>query len=123
MNVETRSKTLWRSIALALIASLAAGCDSGPSESEFHAACMNEGKAGASKALNNAMGLDREAFCKCSAKNARAAMPSDGYRLMVFEMQGKRQEVAALQAKMSDADKMTVMKAGFEVFGKCAGGG
>jgi len=50
-------------------------------------------------------------------------MPSDGYRLMVFEMQGKRQEVAALQAKMSDADKMTVMKAGFEVFGKCAGGG
>ena len=40
---------------------------------------------------------------------------------MVFEMQGKRQEVAALQAKMSNSDKMAVMQGAIEVLGKCAG--
>ena len=119
----TQSKAIWRSIAITLVASLAAACGSGPSESEFHAACMNEGRTGANKALSTSMGLERDAFCKCSAKAAHAGMPPEGYRLMVFEMQGKRQEVAALQAKMSDAEKMAVMKASFEVLGKCAGGG
>lgn len=112
-------------IALALVAAtLLAACDSGPGESEFIAACMNEGRAGANKAMGNALGIEREKFCQCSAQTARAGMSDKGLQLMVWEMQGgKRQEIAALQAKMSDEEKMAVVKTGLEVFGKCAGGG
>jgi hypothetical protein len=74
--------------------------------------------------MGNALGIDREKFCQCGAKAARASLSGNGVQLMVWEMQGgKRQEIAALQAKMSDDEKMAVMKGGFEVFGKCAGGG
>jgi hypothetical protein len=115
----------WGSVLGAIVLSgWVAACDSGPGESEFVAACLNEGRAGANKALSNALGVDREKFCQCGAKAARAGMTADGRQLMVWEMQGgKRKEIAALQAKMSDDEKMAVMKAGFEVFGKCAGGG
>lgn len=106
-----------------VVATLLAACDSGPSESDFVAACLHEGQKGANKAMNNPLGIDRDKFCKCGASQAKASLSADGYRLMVFEMQGKRQEVAALQAKMTDADKMNVMKAGFELLGKCVVGG
>jgi hypothetical protein len=113
-----------RCLAMAVLAAtLLAACDSGPSESEFVAACLHEGRQGANKAMSNAMGIDRDKFCKCGASQAKANLSADGYRLMVFEMQGKRQEVAALQSKMNDAEKMNVMKAGFEVLGKCVAGG
>lgn len=112
---------------LALVVSsttMLAACDSGPSESEFVTACLNEGRQGASRAMTKALGIDREKFCRCGAKAARAAMSADGLRLMVWGMQGgKRQEIAALQAKMSENEKMAVMNAGLDVFGKCAGGG
>ncbi len=108
--------------AIGIVVALAA-CDGGPSESEFLAACLKEGQRGANKAMNNPLGIDRDKFCKCGASQAKASLSADGYRLMVFEMQGKRQEVAALQSKMTDADKMNVMKAGFEVLGKCVAGG
>ncbi len=111
-------------MAALIAATLLAACDNSPGESEFIAACLNEGRAGANKAIGNALGIDRDKFCQCGAKAARASMSDDGLRLMVWEMQGgKRQEIAALQAKMSDEEKMSVVKAGFEVFGKCAGGG
>lgn len=107
----------------AIVVAMLAACDSGPSESEFVAACMKEGQQGANRAMSRAMGIDRDQFCKCGASQAKASLSAEGYRMMVFEMQGKRQEVAALQSKMSDAEKIDVMKAGFEVLGKCVGGG
>jgi hypothetical protein len=113
-----------RAVGAVVLAALLVACDSGPGESEFVAACMNEGRAGANQALGNAMAIDREKFCQCGAKTARAAMSGKGMQLMVWEMQGgKRQEIAALQAQMSDEEKVAVVKAGFEVFGKCVGGG
>jgi len=106
-----------------IVGTLLAACDSGPSESEFVAACLNEGRQGANKAMSRAMGIDRDKFCKCGASQAKASLSPNGYRLMVYEMQGKRQEIASLQSKMTDAAKMDLMKAGFEVLGKCVAGG
>lgn len=114
---------MWRLAMAVVVAAMLTACDSGPSESEFVAACLSEGQRGANKAMNNPLGIDRDKFCKCGASQAKASLSADGYRLMVFEMQGKRQEVAALQSKMTDTDKMNVMKAGFEVLGKCVAGG
>lgn len=122
--MNTLLEACGRAVGTVALVGLLAACDSGPGEKEFVAACLNEGRAGASKALGNALGIDREKFCQCGAKAARAGMTSNGLQLMVWEMQGgKRKEIAALQAKMSDDEKMAVMKAGIEVFGKCAGGG
>ena len=103
-----------------LAAVLLAACDSGPSEGEFLAACRQEGKRSA-----NSMGMraaERDAYCRCAAGAAEAGVSPDGYRLMVLEMQGdKHQEIAALHARMKDEEKMAVMKAAFDVLGKCAG--
>ena len=104
--------------AVALAALLSVACDSGPSESEYVQACLKEG--GANNLAMTARGMSREKVCKCSASAVKSALSADGYRLMVLEMQGKRQEVAALQARMSDAEKMGVMQAMLESLGKCA---
>lgn len=111
-------------LPVCLLALLLAACDSGPSDADFVAACLKEGQRGANKAMSRALGVDRDKFCQCGAKVARGAMSDNGRRLMVWGMEGtKRQEIAALQAKMSDGEKMAVMGAGLEVFGKCARGG
>lgn len=107
-----------------LLVALLAACDSGPSDADFVAACLKEGQRGANKAMSRELGVDRDKFCQCGAKVARSAMSEKGWRVMVLGMDGgKREELAALQAQMSDAEKMAVMGAGLEVFGKCAGGG
>ena len=41
---------------------------------------------------------------------------------MMFNMENKKEEARALQAKLSDKEQEGLMKAGFEVFGKCAPG-
>ena len=110
-----------RVTAALVAATLFAACDNGPSESEFLAACQQEGQRGANRAMSQALGVERDAYCKCAAGAAKSTLSPEGYSLMVFEMQGKRQEVAALQAKMNNSEKMAVMQAAFEVLGKCAG--
>ncbi len=118
--MNARRTALRRGFAALVCAGLLAACDSGPGESEFVAACLKEGQRG----INNAMGIDRDKFCKCGAKAALASVSDNGRRLLVWEMEGgKRQEIAALQSKMSDEEKMQVVKASFEVMGKCIGGG
>jgi len=109
-------------LGLALVAALAA-CDGAPSESEFAAACMKEGQRGVNAAMSREMGIvNREAFCKCTAKETKAVVSADGYRWMMLDMEGKRQEAAALQAKMSESDRMDVAKAAMTVLGKCMPG-
>ena len=97
---------LARAFGVAACGALLAACSSGPSESEFAAACLQEGQ--------------RETFCQCTAKEAKAVVSADGYRWMMLDMQGNRQEAAALEAKMSESDRMDVMKAAMNVLGKCA---
>jgi hypothetical protein len=102
-----------------MAAALLTACGSGPSESEFAAACMQEGQRGVNMALSREMGVHRDAFCRCTAKEAKALVSADGYRWMMLDMQGSRQEAATLQAKMTETDRMDVMKAAMTVLGKC----
>jgi hypothetical protein len=119
--VHIVSKIALHHLSAATLALLLAGCDTGPSESEFAAACMQEGQRGVNKALNREMGLDRAAFCECAAKEAKVAASPDGYQWMMLDMQGKNREAAALHAKMSDEERTGVMQAGIGVLGKCFG--
>jgi hypothetical protein len=108
--------------AVVIMATLSAACDSGPSESEFIAACMKEGQTGANKAMRREMGVKSDVFCKCAATEARSSLSADAQRAMILDMQGKSQEASAISSKMSEADQMAFMKGGMAVFGKCAGG-
>ena len=66
-----------------VLALLLVACDSGPSDGDFVAACLKEGQRGVNKAMSRAMGVERDKFCQCGAKAARAAMSDKGRRLMV----------------------------------------
>jgi len=111
-----------KTIAL-IVATLPAACDSGPSESEYHAVCLKEGQTRANQAISKQMGVDRDAYCKCAAKEVQAADSPEGRRWMMFNMENKKQEARALQAKLSDKEEQEgLMKAALEVFGKCAPG-
>jgi hypothetical protein len=111
-----------RNLALAVLATALGGCDSGPSESEFTAACVKEGQRGVNKALSREMGINRDTFCKCTAKETKAVVSAEGYRWMMLDMEGKRPEAAALHARMNESDRTDVMKAAMMALGKCAGG-
>ena len=105
-----------------LMAALAlAACSSGPSEGDFVAACMKQGQSGANKMLSREASADRPSFCKCAAQQSRSTASADGYRWMILDMDGKREEARAIEAKMSESERMALMQAGIEVFGKCAG--
>ena len=110
-------------VAIAMLTALVGACSSGPSESEFVAACMKEGEKGANKALRREMGVKSDEFCKCAAKAARATLSADAQQAMILDMQGKPGEARAITSKMSESQQMAFMKGGIEVFGKCTGGG
>ena len=114
--------TISRETAALIVATLVAACDSGPSESEYLAVCLKEGQTRANQAITKQMGVDREAYCKCAAKEVQTAVSAEGRRWMMFNMENKKEEARALQAKLSDKEQEGLMKAGFEVFGKCAPG-
>ncbi len=105
-----------------IVATLLAACDSGPSESEYLAVCLKEGQTRVNQAITKQMGVDRDAYCKCAAKEVQAAVSPEGRRWMVLNMENKKEEARALQAKFSDKEQQGLMKAALEVFGKCAPG-
>ena len=107
-------------MTIAMIASLIGACSGAPGESEFEAACLEEGRSGVNQAFTREMGVNRETFCKCAAKEARATLSADAQRAMILDMQGKKQEASAISSKMSESDQMAFMKGGAEVFEKCA---
>jgi hypothetical protein len=90
-------------------AALVAACGGGPSESEFVEACIKEGQGAASQLLDQELGVTREAFCTCGAGVAKSSLSADGYRAMVLEMQGKREEARSITSKMSEADQMAAV--------------
>lgn len=110
-----------RQVALVLVVALAAGCDSGPSDSEFVNACIAEGERGANKAMRREMGVKGEDFCKCGAREARAALTPLARQAMVLGMLGKKAEAHAIGEKMSEKDQEAFMKGAMDIFGKCAG--
>ena len=110
-----------RRIAVAILVALAAGCDSGPSDSALITACLEEGERGANKMMRREMGVKGEDFCKCGAREARTALSPVARQAMVLGMQGKKAEAHAIGEKMSEKDQEAFMKGTMEIFGKCAG--
>lgn len=119
---EVRPRFLRDALAAAIVALLAAACDSGPSDSEFVAACIAEGERGiANKMMRREMGVKGDEFCQCGAKQARSVFTPELRRVMVLGMQGKQAEANKFVEKMNDKDQETFMKGALEIFGKCAG--
>jgi hypothetical protein len=105
-----------------IVATLLAACDSGPRESEYLAVCLKEGQTRANQMLTRQMGVDRDAYCKCAAKEVQTTLSPEGRRWMMFNMENKKEEARALQAKFSDKEQQGLMAAALQVFGKCAPG-
>jgi len=104
-----------------VVGALFMGCSGGPSDSEFVAACMNEGQGVASQMLDEELGVTRDAFCKCGAPIARSSLSSDGYRAMILDMQGKRAEASSITSKMSESEQQTALEVLGEMLEKCGG--
>lgn len=118
---SVRQQHSCRRIAGAVVIALGAGCDSGPSDSEFVNACLAEGERGANKMMRREMGVKGDDFCKCGAREARSALSPVARQAMVLGMQGKKAEAHAIGEKMSEKDQDAYMKGAMEIFGKCAG--
>jgi hypothetical protein len=109
-------------VAIAVVVgALFAGCNGGPNDSEFVAACMNEGQGQASQMLDKEMGVTRDAFCKCGAGVAKSSLSSDGYRAMTLDMQGKKEEARIITSKMSESEQQAAMMVLGEMMEKCGG--
>ena len=106
---------------VAVVGALFAACSGGPSDSEFVAACKNEGQGLGSQMLDAEMGVTRDAFCECGAGVARSSLSSDGYRAMILDMQGKKQEAQDITSRMSDSEQEAAMMVVGEMLQKCAG--
>ncbi len=104
---------------LAVAAALIGACSGAPGESDFVTACIEEGQRGVNQALTREMGINRETFCKCAAKEASATLSADAQRAMILDMQGKAQEAGAISSKMSESEQMAFMKGAAELFEKC----
>ena len=104
-----------------VVGALSAACSGGPKDSEFVAACTNEGQGLASQMLDRESGITRDAFCECGAEVARSSLSSDGYRAMILDMQGKKEEAQNITSKMSDSEQEAAMMVVGEMLQKCAG--
>jgi hypothetical protein len=82
---------------------------------------MNEGQGAASQMLDQELGVTREAFCECGAGVARSSLSSDGFRAMVLDMQGKKEEARNITSKMSESDQEATMMVLGEMLEKCGG--
>ena len=116
-----KSRLSFAPMLAASAATLLLACDSGPSESEYLAVCVKEGQTVVNQRLSKSMGINRDTFCKCAAKETQALSP-DGRRWMLLNMQNKKEEARALQAKLNDAQQTELMAAAIEVSAKCASG-
>ena len=119
--MTARGKRVLCRVTVAIMATLLAACDGGPSEAEYMAACLKEGEMTANKALRREMSVNSEAQCKCAAAEVTSSLSADARRSMILNMQGKRQESKAIISKMSEAEKMASMNAGLDMVKKCGG--
>jgi hypothetical protein len=119
--MTAKGKHMLCRVAVAIVTTLLAACDGGPSEAEYVAACLKEGEMGANKALRKEVGVKYEAMCKCAAAEVSSSLSADARRSMVLNMQGKKQESKAIISKMSEAEKMASMNAGLDMVKKCGG--
>ena len=117
--VNTRRSTSCPVTVVVLAGALFMACGGGPSEAEFVEACMLEGQSTASQMLDKELGVTRQAFCACGANVAKSSLSADGYRAMVLEMQGKREEATAITSKMSERDQEAAVTTAGVMLEKC----
>ena len=97
--------TRFISLAVAASAAALAGCSKAPDTGEFVAACV---KTQATQKM-----------CECAAKAAASKLSPDLFQAMVYDMQGKRQELAAISDKMSFDERASFAQKQFEIMGAC----
>lgn len=114
------TQSVLRSMTTTIFAALLVACDSGPSQAEYLAVCLRQGQTRANQVISKQMGVDRDSYCKCAAKEVQSAVSAEGRRWMMLHMENKKQEARVLQAKLSDKEQEDLMKAALEVFAKCA---
>jgi hypothetical protein len=98
-------------LAVASTTALLVGCAGGPSDGEFVQACMNQ------KGLQ--MVKVTESMCQCASKFAHERFDPKLQRVLVLDMQGKKQEEEALVDGMSFDDRAKFAGQQFEMVGKC----
>jgi len=101
---STRFPTFALAATIATAATLA-GCGKSPDTGEFVAACV---KTQATQQM-----------CECAAKQAASKLSPDLFNAMVYDMQGKRQELAAIADKMSFDERAAFAQKQFEIMGAC----
>jgi hypothetical protein len=85
------------------------GCGGGPSTGEFVAACLE----------SSTFQEVTEDMCECAADVARSSFPDHVYTAMVYDMQGRKQEAAALTEKMTTEEQMGMMEGSAKIIGQC----
>lgn len=92
-------------LATAALATTLAACGKAPNTTEFVQACV---KTQATQKM-----------CECAAKEAASKLSPDLFNAMVYDMQGKRQELAAISDKMSFDERASFAQKQFEIMGAC----
>ena len=92
-------------IATAGAATVLAACGKAPNTAEFVSACV---KTQATQKM-----------CECAAQEAASKLSPDLFDAMVFDMQGKRQELAVISDKMSFDERASFAQKQFEIMGAC----
>ena len=82
-----------------------AACSKAPDTTEFVQACV---KTQATQQM-----------CECAAKAATSKLTPDLFKAMVYDMQGKRQELAAISEKMSCDERASFAQQQFAIMGAC----
>lgn len=113
-RLMNRSLVTFQSASLLVAAILLAGCSGGPSKGEFVKACLNQ-KGPQIVRLT-------EEMCDCAADYASENFEPRLQRVLVLNMEGKKQEAEALVEDMSFEDRAEFAVKQFEVVGKCVGG-
>ncbi len=101
----SRYSTRLAILATAALTATLAGCGKAPNTGEFVQACV---KTQATQKM-----------CECAAKEAASKLSPDLFTAMVYDMQGKRQELAVISDKMSFDERASFAQKQFEIMGMC----
>ena len=101
----SRHTTRIAMLGVAAMATALAACGKAPNTTEFVSACV---KTQATQKM-----------CECAAKEAASKLSPDLFDAMVYDMQGKRQELSAIADKMSFDERASFAQKQFEIMGAC----
>ncbi len=101
----SRDTTRFATVAVAAAAAALAACGKAPDTTEFVAACVKTQAT--------------QQQCDCAAKAAASKLSPTLFNAMVYDMQGKRQELEAISDKMSFDERASFAQQQFEILGQC----